>query len=383
MPLIQRPLVRFRGADWDQPGRMKLRGTAIRGNQLSNLMRGKQLEDYPKDRAWEMETRDYTRGAREFEKSMRPWKTEVEAVTGLKAIIPTLNWATYPQERARLIQMHPGAAKALPEPGRLVTESMDDGLLPEDGFNQWQQKASTTFDQLTKRIQAEASMASSLKGSPSLLAKLINEKNSLPEGHPLHKIYDQRIQKESTRSGEKIEIDPTTGQITITRGEMPGKAKPGKIPAEQINQLASLKSIYDSTKSLITRLSDPEFGDIAGPIQGRWEALKIKYINDGETQAVMNELESLITIAYALSGKQISEKEMRMLERAILPKLKQPKANLLSTLGFLSEWVLKRHNNQLDYLSKGGYKSDIKQLESDTPTKGKTTTIGRFQVEVE
>jgi hypothetical protein len=108
-----------------------------------------------------------------------------------------------------------------------------------------------------------------------------------------------------------------------------------------------------------------------GPIEGRWNNLKVKFLKDGATQGVINELKSMITVAYSLSGKQISYKEMELLQNAMLPRLEQPYENFQATLNFAKNWMAKTHNNRLGYIKESGYQTSIKPLEEaniPTPT---------------
>jgi hypothetical protein len=173
---------------------------------------------------------------------------------------------------------------------------------------------------------------------------------------------------------------PEGGTTSVQIGGLPKKGGAEKpLPPQQAIDLSTYKSLSDRISTLVDKISDPNFKDITGPIEGRFQQLKVKYMADGPTQETINELNSLITIAYALSGKQISEKELKMLREAMLPRLTQPKENLLATLNFVAKWVKVEHDNRLDYLKKSGYKTDVQPLgETESPK-----TIGRFQVEVE
>jgi hypothetical protein len=141
----------------------------------------------------------------------------------------------------------------------------------------------------------------------------------------------------------------------------PKTAKEAKqLSQESINQLAEMATTYDRLVEVGKKLSNKP--DMAGPLQGRLNALKVKYQNEGETQTIINELKSLITIAYALSGKQISEKEMKILQEAMLPTLNQPHSNLMATIAFARDWLAQGHNKRLEYQTASGYTHGIKPL---------------------
>lgn len=136
--------------------------------------------------------------------------------------------------------------------------------------------------------------------------------------------------------------------------------EPKQLSQESINQLAEMATTYDRLVDIGKKMANRP--DLAGPIQGRLNMLKVKYKNEGETQAVINELKSLITIAYALSGKQISEKEMKILQEAMLPSLSQPHSNLMATISFARDWLAQSHNKRLEYQTASGYTHGIKPL---------------------
>jgi hypothetical protein len=156
--------------------------------------------------------------------------------------------------------------------------------------------------------------------------------------------------------GEGETVKPTSGGIVKPKTQKEAK----QISQESINQLAEMATTYDRLVEVGKKLAGKP--DMSGPLQGRLNALRVKYQNDGETQTVINELKSLITIAYALSGKQISEKEMKLLQEAMLPTLNQPSANLLATISFARDWLAQGHNKRLEYQTASGYTHGIKPL---------------------
>lgn len=161
----------------------------------------------------------------------------------------------------------------------------------------------------------------------------------------------------------------TPGATATTGGTMPqseGLVKP-KTPKEpklmsqeSITSLSDLSTTYDRLIAVGKALATKP--DISGPLQGRLAALRVKYKNEGETQAVLNQLNSLITIAYGLSGKQISKEEMELLQKAMLPSLNQPSQNLMATIAFARDWVAETHNKRLEYQTAAGYTHGIKPI---------------------
>jgi hypothetical protein len=139
------------------------------------------------------------------------------------------------------------------------------------------------------------------------------------------------------------------GQLT-----QPAKTKPGKeLSAEAITNIANMKSTYDRLDEIGEQVKKME--DRFGPVTGRVEEAYLKFQEDPEMQTLFNRLNSLITIAYDLSGKQISEKEMEKLQKAMLPGPNQPRGNLLATVAFVRDWLALAHNNRVKYYGAGGY----------------------------
>jgi hypothetical protein len=126
-----------------------------------------------------------------------------------------------------------------------------------------------------------------------------------------------------------------------------------ELSAEAITNIANMKSTYDRLDEIGEQVKKME--DKFGPVSGRAEEAYLKFQEDPEMQTLFNRLNSLITIAYDLSGKQISEKEMEKLQKAMLPSPNQPKGNLLATVAFVRDWLAMAHNNRVKYYGAGGY----------------------------
>jgi hypothetical protein len=129
---------------------------------------------------------------------------------------------------------------------------------------------------------------------------------------------------------------------------------------EAVKEISDIKTTYERLGDVAVNAE--KLKDKFGFVEGRWNNLKVKFVNDGPTQEVINELKSMITIAYSLSGKQISYREMELLEEAILPRLEQPYENFKATLNYAQKWLSKTHNNRLDYWEKAGYGGTLDKI---------------------
>lgn len=125
------------------------------------------------------------------------------------------------------------------------------------------------------------------------------------------------------------------------------------LPEGAVTELANMKTTFDRLDAVGKKIDTMK--DKVGPIEGRLSQLRVKWYNEGATQATINELNSLITIAYSLSGKQISKAELDMLRDAMLPTMTQPEMNLKATIDFAKNWMASTHNDRLDYLKKARY----------------------------
>ncbi len=177
---------------------------------------------------------------------------------------------------------------------------------------------------------------------------------------------------------------PYNTVIQTGEGFVPFNARSGQLgqptnygkalPANEAQEMGDLKTTYDR----LTAVGEKAEALKArfGPIEGRWQKLKVQFVKDGPTQELVNELSSLITIAYSLSGKQISVQELKMLQSAMLPRLEQPEENFRATLKFAKSWVANTHNNRLDYYKQNGYSGKTIPIGSEQ----KTETIERKTV---
>jgi hypothetical protein len=150
------------------------------------------------------------------------------------------------------------------------------------------------------------------------------------------------------------------GAGTVGTKPIEGLGRP--LPNETTTQLSQMKNTVSRINDLEERAKDPKMAKRFGPIEGRWTTLRQKLVEDGPTQALMNEMSGLITMAYSLSGKQISVQEMEMLKQAILPTINQPYANFFATLNMSRQWLVTQHNDTLQYFHDTGHTSNLKPL---------------------
>ncbi len=162
-------------------------------------------------------------------------------------------------------------------------------------------------------------------------------------------------------TGTGIDLFQTRGPGAGSIVTPPAK-RGAKLPETALSRLSDTKNTIGRLDELEDLVSKPGMERKFGPIEGRWTKLKQKFVEDGPTQEVMTETETLITVAYALSGKQISYNEMQLLKQAILPQMTQPHANFLTTLRTTRKWLKSSYNDLLETHTKSGYSSELTPL---------------------
>ena len=189
------------------------------------------------------------------------------------------------------------------------------------------------------------------------------EQQGSPEYEKAFFDYKEKI-KRATEGRKQFVGSTPEGQL-VTFDNIDGKFKTEDVSAELLprnkkllsgevaGQLGTFDSIIGQIDDIRTLAkNNPDF---IGPTQGRWNKLKSNFVDNKDFVELDRNVESLITIAYALSGKQISEKEMRMLKGAILPSVTQPGANFNTALDFAEKWLTTNRDNRIKRLKGSGF----------------------------
>ena len=159
----------------------------------------------------------------------------------------------------------------------------------------------------------------------------------------------QQYAKEGTPTTIAFQITDKGIQPGVTKGVGAGTLLPPvaekPLGEEVLKELSDIKTTHQRLGELLK--DSASLKKNFGPLAGRWTQLKAKWKGEGASQTVINEVESMITIAYALSGKQISKDEMILLRNAILPRLEQPYENFEATLKYAQHWLELTHDNRI------------------------------------
>jgi len=148
----------------------------------------------------------------------------------------------------------------------------------------------------------------------------------------------------STPSGDLLTFNNITGKIDVK--DVPTEILPKTkklITEEGATRLAGMDGLINQIQDIRNIATEhPEF---IGPVEGKWNQLQSRFANNGDFTELDRSISSLITIAYELSGKQISPQEMEMLKGAILPQVTQPDDNFLVSLDFAEKWITGKRDN--------------------------------------
>lgn len=189
----------------------------------------------------------------------------------------------------------------------------------------------------------------SLRGTPGYESAFFDFQEKVKE-----KTQGRKQLVGTTPEGQIVVFDSVSGAIEthdIISEILPKNKK--LVSGEVATQLAVFDSLINQIDDIkILAEKNPQF---IGPLQGQWSKLKSRFTDNPDFTELDRNIESLITIAYALSGKQISADELRMLKSAILPTVTQPGANFNVALDFASKWLTSNRDSRIKRLRETGF----------------------------
>jgi len=154
--------------------------------------------------------------------------------------------------------------------------------------------------------------------------------------------------------GNAIVFDARAGKFTtepLPGGELPGVKGKKALPASEASTLAQLKTTHQDIQ--LTREAWDE--GLTGAFQGRANEALQGVRNHPAFEKLRRRVAKLITVAYALSGKQISKEELELLQTTILPQVKQMDQNFLVALDELDNWITRNGRNKEEAFGKAYY----------------------------
>jgi len=158
--------------------------------------------------------------------------------------------------------------------------------------------------------------------------------------------------------------DPSKGMFLSGKGDrqsivlrdLPGGGAPGpktlgRLPATEAKELAQFKTIGEDVR----KVKEAWNTTLTGPFRGNVNLALSKVKDSPEFEALRRRVNRLITVAYALSGKQISYQEMEMLKTTIIPSVKQMDKNFLVAVDELDDWIRRARSNATESYKIMGY----------------------------
>jgi len=163
-----------------------------------------------------------------------------------------------------------------------------------------------------------------------------------------------RLLSRDARTGAIYYADSlAAGTPEVYRGSRPQPGKLKTLPSGDAGSLAKFNTLADDIGGLISKEAD--ITKYTGPILGRYNTIKSKLVDSPEFVDLNNRARQAIRVAYALSGKQISEKEMALLEDRFIPTAQDPSGNFVIKLERLNQWLNDERSNAIQSYSQAGY----------------------------
>jgi hypothetical protein len=148
-----------------------------------------------------------------------------------------------------------------------------------------------------------------------------------------------------------------------------GQERLSDMAQAQLNSFTKVKSSIDEINSILTE--KPQLEKWMGPVAGRARSIASDFQADPDWVKFKNTNGQLLTLVYALSGKQTNPQEKKWLDEDILPQLKSPGPNYKSTLNVLNKWLERNYNIDVQsYKSSGhivGTAGDAGKVQSRPP----------------
>jgi hypothetical protein len=147
---------------------------------------------------------------------------------------------------------------------------------------------------------------------------------------------------------------PGGGDITqkpLPGGEMPGPKTQQRMSEPVLKALSKFKTTHQDIQEAREKFN----AAWVGPVSGRGRDIAQAVRNDPQFEAFRRTVGRMVTVAYGLSGQQISDREMERLHKVLLPSVTQMDENLLATLDELDGWIVRNTNNELDYNKMSDY----------------------------
>jgi hypothetical protein len=190
------------------------------------------------------------------------------------------------------------------------------------------------------------------------------------------------------KTGNLLFMDTKTGDVIDAGRPRPAPGKLQPLSSQAAENVGVQNSVIQGIDRALENVrKKPELLEKIGPLEGRWTNIKRVFAADPEAEGLKREIESMIRVAYAWSGKQISIQELDRLRDAILPSLTNPDANFMVSLRHAKNIMETDRNAKLQAFKDANF--DIGKLDrflkKDKSAKtadgtGQTTSGNRFTI---
>lgn len=190
---------------------------------------------------------------------------------------------------------------------------------------------------------------SAMKQALSYRAEQFKDPNKREE---YYKGLQRYVKTLADQSISNLRVNPQTGQVEgfneMTQEFQPvtggyGRGASMTAPDMTADEIAKISYLNDINE-LNSMARDLWMPKLTGPLQGTWNTMKSAIFNNPEFQAWKDASAQRIILAYGMSGKQISEKEIQQILGRFLPTQYMPDENLAAR-----EWALSRFVNASIY----------------------------------
>ena len=266
-------------------------------------------------------------------------------------------WAQYTDSNAQLEALQQKMAKVKPEEADALKQQMEEAKGKRDqairAYNAFSGKGDTKELTPAWKPIADSNSPTGISYQDQNTGKM---GGPAPQPQQHGKEYKQYVGT-TPDAKNAIVFDARAGKFTtepLPGGELPGVKGKKPLPATEASTLAQL----NTTRQDIKLAKEAWDEGLTGAFQGQTNEALQSVRNHPAFEKLRRRVARLITVAYSLSGKQISKEELQLLQTTILPQVKQMDQNFLVALNELEGWIDRNGRNKEDAFTKAYYQFD-------------------------
>jgi len=283
----------------------------------------------PEERAWKRESRGFLR---EEAARLRDVDPILKAKTYAEFVLsqaPMITWESYPQSREYLMGMGEELGMPndiyFPTPDEIQQWSLDNGVMPAEGFEIWKNQHLTALDDQLKRFQAVTQRMVATKGKWSSPQKGIDEQGNpvvyrVGEGGKIDIL--QGIKPEPKKG---LKVYDSNGNLIVDTTGGPGQTLTKKVQGAIEEKLLGAKEQYRRMTAIANEFK-PEYQEIGKRLSAAWTGIKSrlgKGVSEEDQKFLADfkryqrrAIENINLYIKELTGAQMSEKEATRLRLA-------------------------------------------------------------------